>query len=273
MNTIARSLILTVLVVAVAAGCAPVATSTGGAPAEEGPSAGDTWTRPADGTVMVYVPAGEFEMGSEDGNDQEHPVHTVALDAFWIDQTEVTNDQFRSCVEEGVCDGFWTCPPFEDPDLGEHPVVCISWEQAGIYCEWVGGRLPTEAEWEYAARGPEGHTYPWGEDDPTCDLAQWVRCQGETVPVGSLPAGASWCGALDMAGNTMEWVSDWYDETYYASSPAENPQGPSSGQLRAIRGGSWWQAEPGDLRSAYRAGYTPTYVESVFGIRCAKDID
>jgi formylglycine-generating enzyme required for sulfatase activity len=227
--------------------------------------------------VMVYVPAGEFDMGSTDGDDDEQPVHTVSLDAFWIDQTEVTNDQYRKCAEEDVCDDFFTCPQFEDPELGEHPVVCMSWAQADTYCQWAEGRLPTEAEWEYAARGPEGRTYPWGEEDLTCDRAFGPRCQGDTAAVGSRTAGASWCGALDMAGNALEWVSDWYNETYYASSPPTDPQGPSSGSLRVIRGGSgqsfYNDKELSDLRSANRAGYAASAGEEASGFRCAKDVD
>ncbi|MCP4589694.1 MAG: formylglycine-generating enzyme family protein, partial [bacterium] len=143
-------------------GCAPVGPPTG-------PSLGDTKTRPNDGAVMVHVPAGEFEMGTA-GIPLEHPVHTVTLDSFWIDRTEVSNAQFQQCVEAGECEDP-TCWKENDlvrdnEDFGgpEQPVVCVNWYQARDYCEWVGGRLPTEAEWEYTARGPDGLTYPWGNE-------------------------------------------------------------------------------------------------------------
>jgi formylglycine-generating enzyme required for sulfatase activity len=218
--------------------------------------------------VMVYVPAGEFEMGSPEGYRDEQPVHTVALDSFWIDRTEVTNAQYALCVGDGVCDeaGF-----VNDADLNgdDYPVVGVSWYDANIYCSWVDARLPTEAEWEYAARGPEGHIYPWGNEDPTCDLAQYRGCSGETVPVGSLPDGASWCGALDLAGNVWEWVADWYDRDYYERSPSRNPLGPEEGDMKVLRGGSWGN-DPGDLRSAVRGRNPRAFRFDFDGFRCAR---
>jgi serine/threonine-protein kinase len=288
--------------------------------------AGDTRTRTRDGMVMVDVPAGQFEMGSSDaqldramqacvemggrGDDcrrenyaKEQPVHTVVLDAFWIDQTEVTNAQFTAFlneqgnqVEEGVS---WLEPGaghrgivyghivendgIFQPQTGyeDYPVIEVSWYGAAAYCAWAGGRLPTEAEWEYAARGPQATVYPWGDSfdgeranycDARCSynwgdagfddgFAQWA-------PVGSHPGGASWCGALDMAGNVWEWVNDWWSDDYYAHSPAENPQGPDTGTIRIGRGGSWYDP-PWHVRASFRKGLSPSsYRMHWIGFRC-----
>jgi serine/threonine-protein kinase len=233
-------------------------------------SSGETWTRPADEMVMIYVPAAEFEMGSDKGDTWEQPVHTVALDAFWIDQTEVTNGQFAVCVEAGACD-----PPaksssdtrdtyYGDGAYDDHPVIWVHWRQAVAYCEWAGARLPTEAEWEYAARGPEGSEYPWGNSEPDCDEANYVGCERDTVAVGSYPGGASWCGALDMAGNVWEWVADPLGR--YGSERQVNPTGPASGDARVTRGGSW--RFPTHVRSAQR-GPGMTATGATVGFRCA----
>jgi formylglycine-generating enzyme required for sulfatase activity len=238
---------------------------------------GDTWSRPADGMVMVYVPAGEFEMGSTEGGDVEQPVHTVALDGFWIDQTEVSNGQYALCVEAGACE-----PPAErglyirDPHYGDsayddYPVSHVSWYQAMAYCEWAGARLPTEAEWEYAARGSDGHTYPWGSSAPDCDKANYGGtdgCVGDVTAVGSYPAGASWCGAEDMVGNVWEWVADWYGP--YPSGRQVNPTGPSSGVARVLRGSPWYVVEPGGLRSVLRNWEDPISTYDYWGLRCAR---
>jgi serine/threonine-protein kinase len=228
--------------------------------------------------VMVYVPAGEFEMGSTEGNDDEKPVHTVALDGFWIDQTEVSNAQYVRCVEAGDCS-----PPREsgsttrDPYYGnstyeDYPVIYVSWRQAADYCAWAGGRLPTEAEWEYAARGGDGRTYPWGDGAPDCSKANYRGvdglCVGDTSGVGSYPAGASWCGALDMAGNVWEWVADWYGG--YPSGRQVNPTGPSSGEYRGLRGGSWLDSR-NHARCAFRNwGRVLTHWYDHVGFRCAR---
>lgn len=198
---------------------------------------GDTWVRPADGMTMVFVPAGSFPMGGEDGSADEQPVHDVALDAFWIDQTEVANAQYERCVSEGSCEP--SDYAADDRFNGDaYPVVGVDWYDADAYCAWARAQLPTEAQREYAARGSEGNRYPWGDAAPTCDLAQFDGCDGDTIPVGSLPDGASWAGAFDMSGNVWEWVSDWYDREYYEASPAENPEGPVDGDFKVLRGGS-----------------------------------
>ena len=232
---------------------------------------GATRVREADGMTMVYVPAGEFEMGSTDGYDDEQPVHTVALDAFWLDQTEVTNAQYQTCVTAGKCDE-WRYADDSDFNAADQPVVGVSWSDAVDYCAWVGGRLPTEAEWEYAARGPEGFVYPWGDSwQPglaNCDEDDCEDGFEYMAPVGSFPAGASWVGALDMVGNVWEWVADWYDAEYYARSPRENPTGPEEGETRVLRGGSWsnWAEPP---RSGSRwGGPRPWYNNG--GFRCVR---
>ena len=239
----------------------------------------DTWTRPADKIVMVYVPEGEFEMGSDDGDRDERPVHTVGLDGFWIDRAGVTNAQYRQCVEAGECEPPMACtegegqPTYEESGKTEHPVVCVDWFVAKAYCEWAGGRLPTEAEWEYAARGPEGFKYPWGDNEPNDMLLNYFPSfVGDTTEVGSYPDGASWCGALDMAGNVWEWAADWYAADYYAASPSTNPTGPSSGSKRVIRGGSWDNVAF-DVRTANDYRSLPEGRWRDTGFRCARDAD
>ncbi|MEK7818030.1 MAG: formylglycine-generating enzyme family protein, partial [Actinomycetota bacterium] len=214
---------------------------------------GSTWVRPVDGMVMVYVPKGVFTMGSSLGDPDELPVHDVYMDAFWIDQNEVTFTMYAR---------------FAPARSGRYPVNNVSWEQAEAYCAWVGSRLPTEAEWEKAARGSEERTYPWGNQLPNGDLVNFADLNsrlnwedtsvndgyGNVAPVGSYPAGASLYGALDMAGNVAEWVNDWYNETYYSTASLTNPSGPAEGDFRVLRGGSWFSTAAG-VRSADRSWY------------------
>jgi formylglycine-generating enzyme required for sulfatase activity len=208
-----------------------------------------------DGIDMVLVPAGCFEMGSESGYDAERPVHRVCFaEPFWIDRTEVTN------LQHGSAGNF----------TGDHrPRDSLTWTEAAAYCESRGGRLPTEAEWEYAARGPDGWTYPWGMAF-VADNAVWNADRSATV--GTKPAGASWVGALDMAGNLAEWVADWYDPTYYGTlaDGVTSPPGPTHGEERGVRGGYWRIDEEGSLRAAFRLGYKPTIQLTVFGFRCVR---
>jgi formylglycine-generating enzyme required for sulfatase activity len=232
---------------------------------------------------MVYVPAGEFRMGQT--WSLQDRVHTVELDSFWIDQTEVTNAHYRHCVEAGVCRAPTTCswgePTYGDVSKTDHPVICVTWQSASDYCRWAGGRLPTEAEWEYAARGPSASTYPWGDDfDGTrlnsCDVncphedersTDYDDGQALTAPVGSYPSGASWCGALDLVGNVWEWVADWHGP--YPLMRQKNPTGPERGSERLIRGGSWYHNdEYGFLRAANRHPFDPRDYNHLIGFRC-----
>ncbi len=245
----------------------PVATAT---PALR---SGSTWTSPADGMVQVYVPAGEFLMGSADSDadagSNEKPQHKVTLAAYWIDRTEVTKDQYQRCVAAGKC----AAPACSGTGQGNHPVVCVWWQEAANYCAWAGRRLPTEAEWEKAARGTDGWKYPWGNEAPDCArLNYWGKdggCGGNTTTVGSYPSGASPYGALDMAGNVWEWVADWYDAAYYVSSPGANPKGPDAGQYRVLRGGSWYNVT-WSVRAAVRNWYDPEFGGVSLGFRCAR---
>ena len=219
-----------------------------------------------DGMQQVYVPAGEFEMGTKDGHSDEEPVHTVYLDAYWIDRTEVTNAMYAKCVADGSCDepeGDY----YGDANYSEHPVVFVSWYDADSYCTWAGRELPSEAEWEKAARGTDSEVFPWGNRLPGCDLTNFFECNGSTIKVGSLAAGASSYGALDMAGNVWEWVSDWYDSDYYIISPEKNPENPHTSDYKVLRGGSW--RDPGyGLRSAYRLRFDPEGTNISYGFRC-----
>jgi formylglycine-generating enzyme required for sulfatase activity len=234
--------------------------------------------REKDGMVMVYVPGGTFQMGTEESHpaveDNETPQHPVTLDSFWIDQTEVTNAQYARCVAAGVCK-----PPYQsssamrdsyhdDSQYAAYPIIYVNWNDATTYCAWVEGRLPSEAEWEYAARGPEGRANPWGNDPPDDTLLNYNRNVGDTTPVGSYVRDESWTGALDMAGNVAEWVNDWYAGDYYAASPAENPKGPDTGDLKAVRGGSWFNP-PYFIRSAWRSRLNPDLQDPSVGFRCA----
>ena len=227
------------------------------------------WTNPIDRTPYVHVPAGEFEMGSTTGDNDEQPVHRVYLDEYWIGQTEVTNAQYALCVSAGGC----TAPSnsrWQDSNYRDHPVTHVDWDRARAYCAWAGVRLPTEAEWEKAARGTDGRIYPWGNSAPDDRFANYGNIIDGTTPVGNYPEGASPYGALDMAGNVWEWVNDWYDSDYYSQSPSENPQGPATGESRVLRGGAWVYDDD-SVRSAYRyIDGLPDYWNNVFGIRCVR---
>jgi formylglycine-generating enzyme required for sulfatase activity len=261
-----------------------------------------TRVREADRMVQVWVPEGSFEMGSEDGDpdadEHELPKHTVTLDGYWLDRTEVTNEQYAAFLnevgnptEDGMPwfditthpwrirqhDNLYTARGYED-----HPVAAVTWYGARAYCAWVGGRLPTEAEWEYAARGPEAHIYPWGNTfDGTrlnyCDRScpkDWGDAEvfndgyEMTAPVGSYPQGASWVGALDMAGNVSEWVNDGYSSDYYSVSPPRNPMGPGTIDVRVMRGGSW-DCRTTSVRSAQRFYIRSNWEFNSAGFRCA----
>lgn len=244
--------------------------------------AGSTRRSPVDGMMMVYIPAGEFLMGSSSdpkAEDDEKPQQTVYLDAFWIDQTEVTNAMYAMCVNDGDClslewrDSNTHQVYFGNPTYDGYPVIHVTYDRAVDYCRWAGKELPTEAQWEKAARGTDGRVFPWGSDYPDCDLANFggdvdEGCLGDTSPVGSYPGGASPYGVLDMAGNVYEWVSGWYDEGYYLDMPLVNPPGASSGSYRMYRGGSWLAAWD-HVRAAYRDYEIDNKGRDNVGLRCA----
>jgi formylglycine-generating enzyme required for sulfatase activity len=223
---------------------------------------------PIDNMILVYVPAGEFKMGDEVGSEDELPAHVVNLKAFWIDQTEVTNAMYAACIAAEGCSPLAgsSADLSANPDF---PVQGAAWQEATAYCAWAGRRLPTEAEWEKAARGTDGRLFPWGDEAPTENLTNFAQLHAGIVAVGSFPAGASPYGALDMAGNVYEWVVDWYGEDYYANSPAENPTGPESGIQRVLRGGAW-NSRADNLRSANRFWGFPGR-NDFDGFRCAMD--
>ena len=235
---------------------------------------------------MVSVPAGPFDMGcSPDDNvcrSEENPLHRVTLNAYAIDKYEVTNARYAACVSAGWCaapysTGSYTRSSYYgNPTYAEYPVINVDWNQSKVFCQWEGKRLPTEAEWEKAARGAnEPRMYPWGGryQPPDCTLANYAtrvkNCVGDTTQVGSYPSGASPYGALDMAGNVDEWVNDWYDAGYYSVSPASNPTGPTSGQSRVVRGGLWYSSW-NNVRASDRHGIVPSNGDNGLGLRCAR---
>ena len=221
--------------------------------------------------AMVLVPEGLFVMGWDAGDPDEQPPHQVFLSAYYIDQFEVTIGLYRHCVEDDACEEPAYAPNCNwDKDIDDtHPINCVNRQHALDYCAWAGLRLPTEAEWEKAARGTDGRIYPWGYELEG-DEANFRFIAGATEPVGSRPAGVSPYGAHDMAGNVWEWVSDWYGDTYYAESPRDNPQGPLHGEFGVLRGGSWW-FEKESLPAANREAYDPLLTDIDIGIRCARD--
>lgn len=278
-------------------------------PTPTGSELGDSRDREPDSMVMMYVPGGGFRMGSTNGDlsyaidlceeyygevygpcerrwwQNEQPAHSVMLDPYWIDAFEVSNTQYRKCVEAGFCD-----PPSGDTFFGDiaydsHPVVYVDWFQAAEYCEWVDARLPTEAELELATRGPDSLRFPWGDIfdgdmvnfcDANCEY-DWAAGSSDdghiqTSPVGSYPGGASWSGAFDLVGNVWEWAQDWYDADYFSRSESRNPKGPDSGTERVRRGGSWHYSADG-VRGTSRFGVGPNNADSFQGFRCARDLE
>jgi formylglycine-generating enzyme required for sulfatase activity len=249
--------------------------------------------------TMLYVPEGEFKMGSEAGLTDEQPAHAVFLDAYWIDQIEISNSMYAKCVEAGGCDEPASTVYFDDPEYADHPVVYVSWVDANEYCTWAGRRLPTEAEWEKAASWDpllnQQRVYPWGneydckkgnyDDEVELDASLMpettVNCDGflRSSPVGSFPEGAGPYGALDMGGNVWEWVHDAFIEVdplnssiqnYYAVSPYSNPMGvdPAITEYRTMRGGSW-NFTFGFGRAAYRLWFGLDDKHDGVGFRCA----
>lgn len=253
------------------------------------------------GLRQVWVPGGAFTMGSAEGSAtpppwavatyaSEHPAHEVHLTrGYWIDTTEVTVAAFNAFKDAGGyqdqanwSEKGWTwlqgmgALPLPNPCLTQgpdEPQVCVTWYEAEAYAHWRGGRLPTEAEWEFAARGPDSRVYPWGDSFD----AKKANLEGGTGPVvvGGYPAGASWVGALDMAGNAMEWVADWWSDTYYSAGVVDDPTGPDAGVIKIEKGG-WWGPPDGTgpfvARSAFRLDEDfPTYQDHHIGFRIVSD--
>jgi formylglycine-generating enzyme required for sulfatase activity len=231
----------------------------------------------------VDVVASTFWMGSpsNQGANDERPQHQVAVSAFSIDRYEVTNERYAACVKAGVCK-----PPqlrssakrqayFGTAEFGRYPVVFVGWAEANQFCQWDGGRLPTEAEWELVARGPapSKRIFPWGDEAPDCTKANLGgdgSCVGDTDLVGRRPWGASPWGAMDMAGNVWEWTADWYDASYYQNSPKRDPRGPSQGTLKVMRGGCWMSGAD-SLRVSCRKAELPDSWAPNVGFRCARN--
>ena len=231
-------------------------------------------TNPKDGATMVFVPAGEFKMGSEVGPNNEKPVHTVYLDGFWIYKNEVTVAQFKNyCQATGA--KLPTPPKWELSD--NHPIVNVTWDDAKAYCKWAGGHLPTEAQWEKAARGMDQRKYPWGNEFSQDKLWSSKAEDGDaksTAPVGSFPEGDSPYGCSDMAGNAGEWCADFYFNGYYALSALRNPICATTSSQRVARGGSWRMISPDQVRSSIRNHFPPEYTDhdkGTIGFRCSQD--
>jgi formylglycine-generating enzyme required for sulfatase activity len=259
------------------------------------------------GVTMRLVPAGQFTMGSDaddalaecqkyrsdcqrDWFTNEEPPHEVYLDAFYMDKYEVTNALYKICVDAGGCtppqstSPYWRDSYYGNPEFDDYPVIFVDWNQSAAYCEWRDASLPTEAQWEKTARGTDKRTYPWGDAfdgtklnfcDKNCPFVWADRTVDDgftlTSPVGSYESGKSPYDIYDLAGNIWEWVNDWHDEKYYQSSPSSNPLGPSSGQYRVLRGGSWYDHGVLVTRSAFRYIFTPDYFDDCIGFRCARD--
>jgi formylglycine-generating enzyme required for sulfatase activity len=223
-----------------------------------------------DNEVLIYIPPGDFIMGSNDHASDESTKHTVHLDGYWIYQDQVTNIMYARCVNMRGC-GYNVIdeinPRFKDPAFANHPVVFVFWQDAMDYCNWVGGRLPTEAEWEKAALGEDGSTYPWGDEHPDPGFANVFNYFGDTRPVGNFPNGRSEYGVLDMGSNVREWVFDWYDPDYYLISPRNNPKGPETGETKVLKGAAF--GDPYQYaKRANRLNHVPNSPGINRGFRC-----
>lgn len=232
-----------------------------------------------DNADLVFIPAGEFIMGSDPENDPyfygaEGPSHKVYLNSYWIYRTEVTNAMYQICEQQDACplpvrfSSNTRQQYYYEPLFANYPVVYVSWIHARAYCQWAGGRLPTEAEWEKAARGTDGRLFSWGNQPPSSELVN--SGSQDTVSVGSYPAGASPFGVLDMSGNVIEWVFDYFQATYYSVSPYENPRGPALGKTRVYRGGSY-QNDASSVQIVMRGSRNESHANVDIGFRCVID--
>jgi formylglycine-generating enzyme required for sulfatase activity len=256
--------------------------------------------------TMVNVPGGTFQMGSTETEieeaiklcqehysicnrwyyERESPLHSVSIDGYWIDQTEVSNAQYRLCVDAGHCAEPLTCrkgePTFNDLDKTNHPVVCVNWAEAQDYCQWVGARLPSEGEWEYAYRGERRSIFTWGNEFDGSKLNYCDKNCGQThsddrfddgfshtAPVGSYPTGIGWSGVYNLSGNVSEWVADWFGA--YTEGRLSNPLGPSTGNEKMVKGCSWF-FHPTYCRGATRASVDPDTRFDYLGFRCATSL-
>jgi len=235
---------------------------------------------------MVYIPAGKFTMGSQNGRIDAQPEHKIFLNAFYIDKYEVTNAQYKEFV-----DATGHPAPYLDPEkypwakeynwvngsypegMGNYPVVLVSWEDAAAYAKWAGKRLPTEAEWEKAARGTDKRNYPWGNEWDVTKCNSRESGYLRAMPVDSFGLGRSPYGVYNMAGNVWEWCADWYDKDYYDKSPAKNPQGPDVGATKVIRGGSWDTFGRNRLTTFARESQFPSTKSYDIGFRCVKEAE
>ncbi len=219
-----------------------------------------------DGSVVVAVPAGPFTMG-HGGSD--NPEHTVTLSDYWIYQGKVTNQQYALCVKAGKC----KTPDlidnlgYSDVTRANDPVVGVTWDMAAAYCGFVHGALPTEAQWEKAARGPNGLVYPWGNGAPSCDYLNFNNCVGKTTNIVTYPQGQSYYHGLDLEGNAYEWVADWYNALYYKSSPNQDPLGPDTGQMRSVRSASY-RSNADQVPASTRRFELPNAHSRELGFRC-----
>jgi formylglycine-generating enzyme required for sulfatase activity len=261
----------------------PTETSTATLVPTPTPGIGLTMISPQDSMTLDYVPAGYFLMGSTNAdtlaNSDEFPQHTVYLDAFWIDQTDVTNAMYAKCARAGVCkqptnlSSYTRSNYYGNSQFDNYPVIYVTWNMADTYCKWAGSQLPTEAQWEKAASWDDKTktqlVYPWGNDAPKSNLLNYNNNVGDTTEVGKYPNGTSPYGVLDMAGNVWQWVADWYDSGYYANSLSSNPLGTDSGQYLVLRGGSW-SSDYNYVRSAYRGWNDPAGWNYGIGFRCSR---
>ena len=255
---------------------------------------------------MLLIPAGTFTMGGRENDyaasPDERPLHDVQLDSFYMDKYEVNLEQYAAFINQqedngGLCDtpancvlarqdslfsfldkqdvGDGTIQYFPLGGYGNYPANNISWDGAVAYCDYVNGRLPTEAEWEYAARGEDGRLYPWGDDFPNETYAVFnSESFDNLVPVDALPDGASAFGIYGMAGSMWEWTADWYDERYYLESPLLNPQGSERGLTKVTRGGAWpFNNQADRIRSSNRNALAPEQLHSIVGFRCVQDVE